>query len=584
MENQITARDIIDYTSNGVIVADSDGIVVLINARATQLLGLDTALAVGKDIRSALPLAGERVMRCLDTSLAELGQIESIKDGKIVVNITPIPAQGGRPKGAVVNFQPLHQVEESARKINSFKLITKHLETIFEASSDGIWVTDASGRIIALNRASERLNGIKAEEVLGQNVSIMLEKDLVDRNITPEVIRTRQPLSTMQFIKRTGRYLLLTGTPAFDEDGNLQLVVVNERDLTQLNWLQKKLEETQLEAEKMKSELAELSLQGLKSQEIVAESDAMRQVYNIAARLSKAEASNILILGESGTGKGVLSKFIHRNGPRAEKPFVQINCAALPETLLEAELFGYERGAFTGARQHGKIGLFELAHEGMLFLDEIGDMPLAIQAKLLKYLDDYEIIRLGGTKPKKVDCLLVAATNQDLGTLVKNKQFREDLFHRLNTFTITIPPLRESHEDIFELAHNYLANFNRKYDKKNVIRAEGMAALQNYSFSGNVRELVNIMREAVVMCDNRAIDQFIINKLSKAHTSLPEFGDDPSTDVPFSLEERLDTLEKHLLAKAAKNCRSTPELARVLKISQATAFRKMRKHGISFGE
>lgn len=584
MENKVTAQDILDYTSNGLIVTDSRGIVVWINAKAAQLLRLDSAQTVGRDVQSILPTAGERVMRCLDTSSADLGHIESVNDSRIIVNITPITAQPGRPKGAVVNFQPLQQFEESARKLNSFKLITKHLETIFEASSDGIWVTDASGRIIALNRASERLNGIKAEEVLGQNVSIMLEKDLVDHNLTPEVIRTRQPLSTMQFIKRTGRYLLLTGTPAFDEDDNLQLVVVNERDLTQLNWLQKKLEETQLEAERMKIELAGLNMQALRSQEIVAESDAMRQVYNIAVRLSKAEASNILILGESGTGKGVLSKFIHRNGPRAEKPFIQINCAALPESLLEAELFGYERGAFTGAGHHGKIGLFELAHEGTLFLDEIGDMPLAIQAKILKYLDDYEIMRVGGTKPKKVDCLLIAATNQDLGTLVRSKQFREDLFHRLNTFTVKVPPLRKRHEDIFELVHKYLAEFNRKYNKRNVIRAEGMTALQNHTFPGNVRELVNILREAVVMCDDLAIDQFVISKLGKVQTEPPAIDENPLSDTSFSLEDRLNTLEKHLFRSAAKNCNSTLELAKVMKISQATAFRKMKKHGIAFGQ
>jgi len=580
METQITARDIVEYTSNGVIVADSRGMVVLINAKGARFLGVDSGSTVGRNVRDILPSAAERVMRCLDTCQADLGRMETVNNGQFIVNITPIASQHDKPKGAVVNFQPLQQFEESARKLNSFKMITKHLETIFEASSDGIWVTDASGRIIALNRASERLNGIKAEEVLGQNVSIMLEKDLVDHNLTPEVIRTRQPLSTMQFIKRTGRYLLLTGTPAFDEEGNLQLVVVNERDLTQLNWLQKKLEETQLEAEKIKSELAELTMQGLRSQEIVAESSAMSQVYNVAIRLSKVEASNILILGESGTGKGVLSKFIHQNGPRAGKPFIQINCAALPESLLEAELFGYERGAFTGARQHGKIGLFELAHEGTLFLDEIGDMPLAIQAKLLKYLDDYEIMRLGGTKPKKVDCLLIAATNQDLGSLVKIKKFREDLLHRLNTFTVTIPPLKERQEDVFELVHNYLADFNRKYGKKNVIRAEGMAALQKYSFPGNVRELVNIVREAVVMCDNRAIDQFIIAKLNKVQGKSPGAGEIACEAA--GLEDKINALEKNLFEDAVKKCGSTVELAKVMKISQATAFRKMKKYGLTF--
>jgi PAS domain S-box-containing protein len=460
--------------------------------------------------------------------------------------------------------------------------MAKHLMTIFETSSDGIWVCDATGRIVALNRASERLNGVKSEEVIGHNVSIMLEKDIVDKNITPEVIRTRQPLSIMQFIKRTGRYLLVTGTPAFDEQGNLLLVVVNERDMTELNWLQKKLEEVQLEAEKIKSELAELNLQRLQDQNIVAESTAMRQVYNLAMRLARAEASNILILGESGTGKGMLSQFIHQNSPRANKPFIPINCAALPESLLEAELFGYEKGAFTGAKQNGKIGLFELAHEGTLFLDEIGDIPLTIQAKLLKYLDDYEIMRLGSTKAKKIDCLLVAATNQDLAILVKNKKFRQDLLHRLNTFTIRIPPLKERQEDIFALTHTYLSAFNCKYKKKNVILAEGMSALQNHTYPGNVRELVNILREAVVMCDNQAIDQFIISKLQNASSELDNGGESPAR--PVSLDDRLNDFEKRLLTKLAKNCRTTSELARALKISQATAFRKLRKHGLSLGE
>jgi PAS domain S-box-containing protein len=462
------------------------------------------------------------------------------------------------------------------------QLMAQHLTTIFETSSDGIWVCDATARIIALNRASERLNGLKSEEVIGKHVSIMLDKDIVDQNITPEVIRTRQPLSIMQFIKRTGRYLLVTGTPAFDERGNLLLVVVNERDMTELNWLQKKLEEVQLEAEKMKSELAELNLQRLQDQNIVAESAAMRQVYNLAMRLSKAEASNILILGESGTGKGMLSQFIHQNSPRANKPFIPINCAALPESLLEAELFGYEKGAFTGAKQNGKIGLFELANEGTLFLDEIGDIPLSIQAKLLKYLDDYMIMRLGSTKPKKIDCLLLAATNQDLGALVTNKQFRKDLYHRLNSFTIKIPPLRERREDIFALAHNYLSAFNRKYKKKNVILAEGMTALQSYPFPGNVRELVNILREAVVMCDNNAIDPFVITKLQNAPSELQDICE--ASSASFSLEDRLNNLEKQIIMKTAQNCNTTTELAQALKISQATAFRKLRKHRLTLCE
>ena len=461
-------------------------------------------------------------------------------------------------------------------------LMIKHLAAIFETSSDGIQVCDATGRLIALNRASERLNGTRSEEVIGQNVSFLIEKDIVDQTISQQVIQSKQSLSIIQFIKRTGKYLLVTGAPAFDESGNLLFVVINERDMTELNCLHRKLEKVQLEAEKMKSELAVLNLQRLQDQNIVAESPAMQQIYNLSMRLAKAEASNILILGESGTGKGMLSQFIHQNSPRATKPFIPINCAALPESLLEAELFGYEKGAFTGAKQTGKIGLFELANEGTLFLDEIGDIPISIQAKLLKYLDDYEIMRVGGTKPRKIDCLLLAATNQNLCMMVKDKQFRQDLFHRLNTFTIGIPALRERPEDIFTLTHNYLASFNRKYKKKNVIQAKGMTALQNYPFPGNVRELVNIIREAVVMCDNHAIDKFIISKLQNTQTEFQN--NDDNYSIPISIKDRINNFEKESLIKSAKNCSTTYELAKELKISQATAFRKLKKYGLTLRE
>jgi transcriptional regulator with PAS, ATPase and Fis domain len=278
----------------------------------------------------------------------------------------------------------------------------------------------------------------------------------------------------------------------------------------------------------------------------------------------------------------MLSQFIHQNSPRANRPFIPINCAALPESLLEAELFGYEKGAFTGAKQSGKIGLFELANAGTLFLDEIGDIPISVQAKLLKYLDDYEIMRLGGTKPRKIDCLLVAATNQNLGMMVKNKQFRQDLFHRLNTFTIVIPPLRERQEDIFALTNHFLTVFNRKYKKKNVIHAKGMTILQNHPFPGNVRELMNILRETVVMCDNRAIDEFIISKLDNAQTELQNSYDNFS--IPLSIKDRINNFERESLIKLAKNCSSTYELAKELKISQATVFRKLKKHGLTLGK
>ena len=233
-----------------------------------------------------------------------------------------------------------------------------------------------------------------------------------------------------------------------------------------------------------RDKLAELSLLELKDQEIVAEDKKMRQVLYLALKLAHLSASDILILGESGTGKGLLAKFIHKNSHRNKKPFIQINCATLPENLLEAELFGYEKGAFTGARQEGKAGLFELANEGTLFLDEIGDLPHSLQAKLLKYLDDHEVMRLGGLKSNKIDCTIIAATNRELEGLVQQKRFRRDLFFRLNTFTIRIPPLRERIDDIFELVSFYMQKYGKVYRLNRRISPDALKVLQAYPFPG----------------------------------------------------------------------------------------------------
>ena len=353
-------------------------------------------------------------------------------------------------------------------------------------------------------------------------------------------------------------------------------MVVNERDMTQLNAIQKQLEQSRMVTEKYKDKLAELSLLELKDQEIVAEDKKMRQVLHLALKLAHLSASDILILGESGTGKGLLAKFIHKNSNRSKKPFIQINCAALPENLLEAELFGYEKGAFTGARQEGKAGLFELAHEGTLFLDEIGDLPHSLQAKLLKYLDDHEAMRLGGLKSKKIDCTIIAATNRDLEGLVQQKRFRRDLFFRLNTFTIRIPPLRERTDDIFELVSFYMQKYGKAYRLNRRISSDALKVLQAYPFPGNVRELKNILKKAVVMSENESVDEMINQSLSAdaGHCITPSIHEHQGT----GMTDQIVNVEKEILQNAMTRCKSTREMARYLKISQPTVVRKLKKH------
>jgi len=369
--------------------------------------------------------------------------------------------------GAVWKFDETKRFELSRQsKITPYQL-NKILNAIFRVSVDGISIVDSRGNIVACNEATSKISGLKLKDIVGKNVKDLIENGIVDESVSLGVITTKRQTNTMISIKPTKKQTLATGTPVFDKDGNIEMVIVNERDMTQLNNLKEKLDKTRLVTEKYKDKLAEISMLEFKDKEIIAASEKMRQVLKIGHKFAKLSVSNILLLGESGTGKNLLSKFIYNNGDRRKKPFIEINCAAIPESLLEAELFGYEKGAFTGAGPKGKVGLFELAHKGTLFLDEIGDLPLSVQAKLLKYLDNQEILHLGGIKPIKIDCIIIAATNRDLKKLVNQGNFRDDLFYRLNSVSLHIPPLRERREDIFKLAHHFLNMYNQNYNLLN---------------------------------------------------------------------------------------------------------------------
>ena len=575
MDQNITYEQIINSTNNGIIATDVSGTIVYINQQAEKMLGCNAEKHTGIFISELLPITGPQVMECLKTGTSKWGHHVIGEKLDMVLNITLI-RQGKKIDGTVCNFQDMKQLKISPDGMESSSYLNQQLKTIFKASHDGIWVCDGQGKVIDINEASEKLNGIHAKDIIGKNVTDLVNGGLFDRSVTLEVLETKRQVSVIQKIKRTKKILLATGTPAFDNEGNIFLVVVNERDMTQLNAIQKQLEQSRMVTEKYKDKLAELSLLELKDQEIVAEDKKMRQVLYLALKLAHLSASDILILGESGTGKGLLAKFIHKNSHRNKKPFIQINCATLPENLLEAELFGYEKGAFTGARQEGKAGLFELAHEGTLFLDEIGDLPHSLQAKLLKYLDDHEVMRLGGLKSNKIDCTIIAATNRDLEGLVQQKRFRRDLFFRLNTFTIRIPPLRERIDDIFELVSFYMQKYGKAYRLNRRISPDALKVLQAYPFPGNVRELKNILKKAVVMSENESVDEVIHQSLSAdvGHCVTPSI----NAHQGRGMTDQIFDVEKEILQNAMTRCKSTREMARYLKISQPTVVRKLKKH------
>jgi PAS domain S-box-containing protein len=579
MAQKITYAHIFASTSNGVIATDASGQIVLINPQASNILKLDKKRIVGSHIRAVLPMSGRLVTKCLASGESQLGRHIVGKKVSLVVSVTPI-LEDQRILGAMATFQKMQDFEDSARQLESYRRLNVQLEAIFKSSSDGIWLCDGSGKIIKINGASEKINDIKAKDVVGKNVREIVQEGLMDRSATLEVLETQRQVSLLQYLKKTDKYLLVTGTPVFDENGRISLVVVNERDMTQLNIIKEKLAQTRMETERFKDELVELSLLELKEQQIIAKSEEMRQVLRVAVKLAKMEASNILILGETGTGKGLLAKFIHQYSSRQKKPFIQINCAALPETLLEAELFGYEKGAFTGAREHGKIGLFELAHEGTLFLDEIGDLPFSVQAKLLKYLDDHEIMRLGSIKPKQVDCTIIAATNRNLEARSRQRKFRQDLFFRLNSFVMHIPPLRARPDDIFELVNHLLDKYNRQYAQRRSISPSAMEQIKSYAFPGNVRELKNMIKIAVMMSEMDSLDDYILRNLK---TSVLEQSDySQKFGSQMSLPEETSAFEKKLLQNAMTNFKTTREMAGFLGINQSTVVRKMKKHDLAW--
>ena len=307
----------------------------------------------------------------------------------------------------------------------------------------------------------------------------------------------------------------------------------------------------------------------LNSQGLAMESPGMRRVVAKAMKLAHFNASKILILGESGTGKSMMAKFIHQNSARRDRPFISVNCAALPESLFEAELFGYERGAFTGALKEGKAGLLEVAQDGTFFLDEVGETPLHLQAKLLKCLDDNEFVPVGGTRPKKIRCSIIAATNRNLEEQVKAKAFREDLYYRLNALALEIPPLRSRPEDVLELTEKFLTMYNDQYQTEKRISPKGMELLLGHSYPGNARELRNLIKQAVVMSDEGVIDEALGIAMS---------GEAQGDDLNLTLA--VEKVERELLVRARKIYGSTREIARNLGISQPSVVRKMGKHNI----
>ncbi len=308
--------------------------------------------------------------------------------------------------------------------------------------------------------------------------------------------------------------------------------------------------------------------------DIIAESQGIKEIMNLAVRLGRFN-STVLITGESGVGKEIVVRVIHNASARAGS-LIKVNCGAIPENLLESELFGYEQGAFTGADRGGKPGLFELAENGTIFLDEIGELPLCLQVKLLRVLQEGEIIRLGGKQQIKINTRVVAASNRNLEAMISRGEFREDLYYRLNVVPIYVPPLRERKRDIIPLLKHYLEAFNEKYKTQKIISTELLNYLKDYEWPGNIRQLKNIIERLVVTVPERI--------LMTGHLPVHFKRDFSSIKPGLDLNREVERLEKNILERALTIASTTREIAEIIGVSQPTVVRKMKKYNISTGK
>ncbi len=449
------------------------------------------------------------------------------------------------------------------------------------SSSDGILIADPNGKVIYLNDAYEEITGIKRTEMLGINLKDLLEKGIINRALSLEVIKDKKRISTIHKYV-SGKSALTTANPILDSNNELIGVINNTRNITDLINLKNEITDTKELTIKYSEEIKRLREQVVKDKDFIYSSKEMDETVKLASKVAKYD-STVLIHGESGTGKEVLGKFIHSESPRREEAFIKVNCAAIPKDLFESELFGYEEGAFTGAGKEGKPGMFELANDGTILLDEVGELPLSVQSKLLRVIQERETYRVGGKDSLNLNVRIIAATNRDLKKEVEDGNFREDLYFRLNVIPIRIPPLRERREDIPELIIYFLEKLNRKYKRTVTISGKAIEALTSHSWPGNVRELENLIEYLFIMTnrDEIQIEDLPTKILSRQMMNLTEVKDDSKTP---KLTYLLELYEKYIIKETIENFTSLRKAAKALGVHSSTLCRKLRKYEIKYQE
>ena len=457
-----------------------------------------------------------------------------------------------------------------------FELLLDHLDI-------GVFILDKNGRYLYVNEAYTKINGHTREFFLSRNIRFAKEEYNISHLLYEDILEKKQTLNAIMVLTNKHqsqiKHLLTLGVPLLDKDGEVEYILYLQEPVSSIS------KRIQLGIINQSCYQMLDSAQGSGHVDIIAKSPQMSVLLETLSNAAKTDAS-VLINGASGSGKEVLAHFVHENSNRSNKPFVILNCAEIPENLLESELFGYESGAFTGASSSGKPGLIEASHGGTLFIDEINSMPLSTQAKLLRVLETHKITHIGSVNPKEIDFRLICASNENLSQLIEDKLFRADLFYRINVVSVSILPLCERKEDILPLISYFLSFFCEKYSCLKAISQQALNCLLNYSWPGNVRELRNIIERMIVISpkDEWEITQVPSEILDRALITTDYSSKD---DASFSFKEGLsfkdyvNNYEKQLLIRALKEYGTPARAAKELKMDLSNVYRKMQKYSIT---
>lgn len=559
-------NNIINNLNNGIVVTDDNGKIDLINKIAQEILNIEEHYTIGRIISDLIP-------EVLEFQLPKKNYIKTNKNieiGERLISITRIPMiENKEIKKIIYVFDDITEKETMKKELIHEKNWSYMLKKALNMAYEGIVIVDKHGYITMISKGYAEFLGIDDKKVIGKHAT-----DVIENTRMHIVVKTGKE-EEAQLQKIGNKYMMATRTPLFI-NGEIQGAVgkVLFKNAKELDFLYKKFSKVQKELEAYKEQFQEKTSARYTFADIVGNSDGIMEAKKLSKKAALTD-SNVLLIGESGTGKELFAHSIHKNSNRKYGPFVKVNCAAIPSDLLESELFGYEGGAFTGAKKEGKMGKFELADGGTIFLDEIGDMPLHMQVKLLRVLQEKEVERVGAVSPKNIDIRIIAATNQNLDGMVKEGKFRADLYYRLNVVTVKIPPLRERKDDIILLSKVLCEKISKKLNKENcIVSAEALEYLKSYKWEGNVRQLENAIERAINIMENTS------SLLLPKHLPKEITGVEMNINIS-KLEDIIWQAERNAIVSAIKMCKGNKQkAAKELGVSRTTLYEKINKYKI----